>query len=109
MTARIGLSFHLCAPRMNAHTWITFISWGRSCAVVMRPRWRYGGRRSIGELTYFWLVFRGRSAPRARRLRHVRAGRALPAHAWSAVQRPSVRSLPHSCRGPAGVRRYWIL
>jgi pimeloyl-ACP methyl ester carboxylesterase len=36
MTARIGRSFPLCAPSTNACTWITFIPWSRSRAVVMR-------------------------------------------------------------------------
>src|SRR6266567_8244720 len=74
MTARIGLSFQLRAPCMNAHTWITLIPWGHSCAVVMRPQWRSGGRRCIGELTYFWLVLGGAS-------RHERGGLGTPAQA----------------------------
>ena len=36
MTARIGLSFQLCAPNTNACMWITFIPWGRSRIVFMR-------------------------------------------------------------------------
>ena len=48
----------------------------RPGAVAMMATMTFRPRRGIAELTYFWLILGEHPAPRARRLRHARAGQA---------------------------------